>query len=52
LGNTFDLVDILMYGLGIGFAIVFDRLLFKRFIPFWELDKMNENIRKNNQSPW
>jgi hypothetical protein len=52
LGNTFDLVDILMYGLGVVFAIVFDRLLFKRFIPFWELDKMNENIRKNNQSPW
>ena len=51
LGNTFDPIDILMYGLGVGFAIVFDRLLFKRFIPFWDLDKMNENIRKNNESP-
>lgn len=50
-GNTFDPIDILMYGLGVGFAIVFDRLLLKRFIPFWDFDKMNENIRKNNESP-
>ena len=37
LGITFDPVDILMYALGVGIAVIFDRLLFKRFIPFWNI---------------
>ena len=48
-GNTFDPIDILMYGLGVGFAVVFDRLLFKRFIPFWDINKMDDHIGKNKQ---
>jgi hypothetical protein len=47
LGITFDPIDILMYVLGVGFAVIFDRLLFKRIIPFWDLEKLNENIGKN-----
>ena len=46
LGNTFDFIDILMYALGVGIAVVFDRLLFKRLIPFWDLEKLNEKIEK------
>lgn len=37
LGITFDPVDILMYASGVGIAVIFDRFLFKRFIPFWDL---------------
>jgi len=37
LGITFDPVDILMYALGVGIAVIFDILLFKRFIPFWNI---------------
>jgi hypothetical protein len=47
LGATFDPVDILIYVLGVGVAVIFDRLLFKRFIPFWDSEKLNENIGKN-----
>ena len=46
LGITFDPVDILMYALGVGIAVIFDRLLFKRLIPFWDLEKLNEKIEK------
>jgi len=37
LGITFDPFDILMYALGVGVAVIFDRLIFKRFIPFWNI---------------
>ncbi len=46
LGKTFDPIDILMYVLGVGAAVIFDRWIFKRFIPFWNLEKLNENIEK------
>ena len=46
LGITFDPIDILMYVFGVGIAVIFDRLLFKRFIPFWDFEKQNENIGK------
>jgi len=46
LGITFDPIDILMYALGVGIAVIFDRYLFKRFIPFWDLVKQKENIEK------
>ena len=36
LGITFDPVDILMYISGVGIAVIFDRLLFKRFIHSWD----------------
>ena len=42
LGITFDPVDILIYVLGVGIAVIFDRLLFKRFIPFWDLENQKE----------
>ena len=51
LGITFDPIDILMYALGVGIAVIFDRFLFKRFIPFWDLGKQRENIGKNNETP-
>ena len=50
LGITFDPIDILMYVLGVGVAVIFDRLLFKRFIPFWDLEKLNEKIEINNET--
>jgi len=43
LGITFDPVDIIMYVLGVGVAVIIDRLLLKQFIPFWDLEKLNEN---------
>lgn len=36
LGVTFDPLDILAYMLGVGIAVIFDRLLFKRLVPFWD----------------
>lgn len=38
LGITFDPVDFLIYISGVGLAVICDRLLFKRYIPFWELE--------------
>ena len=37
LGTTFDFIDIVMYTIGVGFAVILDRLVFKQFIPFWDL---------------
>ena len=51
LGITFDPVDILIYVLGVGIAVIIDRLLFKRFIPFWDLEnwmKILEKIMKHH----
>ena len=47
LGITFDPIDILMYVSGVGIAVIFDRLLFKRYIPFWDLKKPD---KKNNKT--
>jgi len=35
-GVTFDLIDILMYGIGAFIAVFFDKQIFERFIPFWK----------------
>jgi hypothetical protein len=35
-GVTFDILDILMYAIGVMIAVLSDRLIFKRFIPFWD----------------
>ncbi|MDC0325525.1 hypothetical protein OAM01_02090 [bacterium] len=37
-GVTFDMVDILMYGIGVAFAALLDKQVFERFIPFWKLN--------------
>jgi len=36
LGVTFDFIDILMYIIGVGAAVIIDRLIFKKFIQFWD----------------
>lgn len=46
IGITFDPVDIVMYFSGVGVAVVFDRLLFRRIIPFWDIEVRNEEIDK------
>jgi hypothetical protein len=35
-GVTFDLVDILMYGLGAFLAALFDKQFLEKFVPFWK----------------
>jgi len=35
-GETFDILDILMYAFGVIIAVLCDRLILKRFIPFWD----------------
>ena len=35
-GVTFDLVDILMYGIGVIVAVFFDKQIFERTLPFWK----------------
>lgn len=36
LGVTFDIIDIIMFGFGVLTAVIIDKQLFKRWIPFWE----------------
>jgi len=38
LGVTFDMFDILAFGLGVLIAVFFDKLIFEKFIPHWELN--------------
>lgn len=38
LGITFDPIDILMYAIGVAFAVTLDRFIFKRFVPHWNLE--------------
>jgi len=35
-GVTFDIFDILMYAIGVMIAVLSDRLILKRFMPFWD----------------
>ena len=35
-GVTFDILDILMYAIGVMIAVLSDRLILKGFIPFWD----------------
>ena len=37
LGITFDPFDILAYVVGVGIAVIFDRTVFRKFIPNWDL---------------
>ena len=41
LGVTFDLIDILMFGIGVAVAVFFDKQIFERFIPYWRLNRVN-----------
>lgn len=38
LGVTFDILDILMYGIGVISAVLFDKQIFRRFIPGWKIN--------------
>ena len=35
-GVTFDLADILMYGIGVIVAVFFDKQIFERTLPYWK----------------
>lgn len=35
-GDTFDWVDILMFGVGVCIALGLDTFLFKKFVPYWD----------------
>jgi len=37
LGSTFDPLDYLMYALGVLVAVLVDKQVFERFLPFWKL---------------
>ena len=39
-GVTFDILDILMYGIGAFSAVLFDKQIFQRFIPDWKLNSV------------
>lgn len=39
LGTTFDILDIPMYALGVGIAAVFDRVIFKRTLRYWDYEE-------------
>jgi len=41
-GVTFDILDILMYAVGVIIAVLLDRLIFKRYIPFWDFENQKE----------
>ncbi len=42
LGVTFDVLDILMFGIGVLIAVYFDKQIFERFIPSWKLNSPNK----------
>jgi hypothetical protein len=35
-GETYDILDILMFAIGVSISVFLDKLLFKYFIPFWD----------------
>jgi len=39
-GVTFDILDILMYGIGTFSAVLFDKYIFRKFIPGWKLNSV------------
>jgi hypothetical protein len=41
LGVTFDIFDILMFGIGVLTAVLFDKQIFERFIPYWKLNPVD-----------
>jgi hypothetical protein len=35
-GETYDILDILMFAIGVSVSVFLDRLVFKYLIPFWD----------------
>jgi len=42
LGVTFDLFDILAFAIGTLLAVIFDKYILERFIPFWKLPQLEK----------
>lgn len=42
LGVTFDIFDILMFGIGVAIAVLLDKQIFERFIPYWKINDQYE----------
>jgi len=40
-GVTFDILDILMFGIGVLIAVLIDKQIFERFIPHWKYAREN-----------
>jgi hypothetical protein len=40
-GVTFDILDILMFGIGVFIAVLIDTQIFERFMPFWKYNHEN-----------
>lgn len=40
-GVTFDILDILMFGIGVFIAVLIDTQIFERFMPFWKYNGEN-----------
>lgn len=38
-GATYDIVDILMFAIGVIVAAFLDRLVFKKLVPFWDISE-------------
>ncbi|MCK5400664.1 MAG: hypothetical protein KAJ28_03440 [Flavobacteriaceae bacterium] len=41
LGETFDVIDILMFGAGVLTGVFLDKQILERFMPFWKLNQTN-----------
>jgi len=44
LGSTFDVLDYLMYGIGVLFAVVVDTQVFSRVFGFWSVEKTEDRV--------
>jgi hypothetical protein len=44
LGQTFDPVDIVMYGVGVAIAVVLDTVILPRMVAFWEAQPVGAQI--------
>ena len=47
LGVTFDIFDILMFGIGVAIAVLIDKLIFDRFIPHWKIIEVEKHSTLN-----
>lgn len=45
LGVTFDIFDILMFGIGVALAALLDKQVFERFIPYWKMNEIDEQTK-------
>ena len=39
-GVTFDVLDIVMFAIGVTIAVLMDQVLFKRFVPYWDTNRL------------